>query len=72
MILTQKQQNQTTCGEMGTAIFQPNYEGYYFAAKISLKFPNNSSNIYVIICSFLAILVSLASRNTIFCVFVIP
>jgi len=72
MILIQKQQNQTTCDEMRTMIFQPNYEGYYFAAEIPLKFPNNSSNIYVIICSFLAILVSLASGNTIFCVFIIP
>ena len=50
---------------MRTVIFQQNYERYYFTAEIHLQFQNNSSNIYLIICSFLAILVSLASGNII-------
>jgi len=72
MILVQIQQNKIICDEMRTVIFQPNYEGYYFTEKIYLEFQNNSSNINLTICSFLAILVSLASGNTIFCVLVIP
>jgi hypothetical protein len=74
MILIQKQQSKTTCDEMRAVLFRPKYVGYYFIAKIHLtmKFQYNSSNIYLIICSFPAILVSLASGNTACCVFIIP